>query len=298
MKGVAEREPESQLPVVALKPDVFSKSPDSPPMLSWFGHSAILLEIEGKLLFIDPMLGQRASPFSFTGSRRFNDSLPIDIEDLPPLDAVLITHDHYDHLDYGSILKLKEKTKHFYVPLGVGAHLERWGVEPEKISELDWWETAEIGGVSLVATPARHFSGRGIADRNKTLWCSWVIRGSKHAIYCSGDSGYDKHFKEIGDAYGPFDLTLLECGQYGEGWPLIHMTPEETLQAHLDLHGRVLMPVHWGAFALALHSWRDPVLRLAKAAESNNVALAIPAIGQSWRIDGDLPQGKWWTAPQ
>jgi L-ascorbate metabolism protein UlaG (beta-lactamase superfamily) len=213
---------------------------------------------------------------------------------LPPLDIVLLSHDHYDHLDHGSILKLKAKAKHFVVPLGVAAHLVKWGVAASRITELDWWETATVDGVFLAAAPARHFSGRGLRDRDKTLWCSWVLKSGEQSVYFGGDSGYDTHFKEIGQKYGPFDLTMLECGQYNEAWQYIHMMPEQTAQAHLDLRGNVLMPTHWGAFSLALHPWQEPIDRLSKAAQDLNITLATPLIGQRWNPLAQVPQTQWW----
>ncbi|MDB5261325.1 MAG: rane protein [Adhaeribacter sp.] len=231
--------PDWPIPVQAINPQQLTASSDSLTTITWFGHSAFLIQIDGKRLLIDPMLGNVPSPISFVGTQRFSKTLPIAISDLPAIDAVLISHDHYDHLDYGSIRELKDKTSHFYVPLGIGAHLEVWGVPAAKITELQWWQEAELQGLKLISTPARHFSGRGLTDRMKTLWTSWVIQGKADSIFFSGDSGYFPGFKEIGDKYGPFDITLLECGQYNELWSNIHMMPEETVQAHLDLKGKV-----------------------------------------------------------
>jgi L-ascorbate metabolism protein UlaG (beta-lactamase superfamily) len=204
------------------------------------------MEMDGKKIFLDPMLGSVPAPHPLLGSKRFNDTLPMPIEDLPDLDAILISHDHYDHLDYGSIQKLSERTGHFFVPLGVGAHIREWGVPDEKITEMDWWEEVNFEGITLVSTPARHFSGRGVLDRYSSLWCSWVIKGNEKAIFFGGDSGYDKSFKEIGKKYGPFDFAMLECGQYDEQWPDIHMMPQETVQANIGLKSNLLMPIHWG----------------------------------------------------
>src|SRR5690606_23023673 len=199
-------EPEQQLPMHMLHKEDFSGAPAQGVKLWWFGHSTVLFEINGKRILTDPMLGERTSPVSFAGSKRFNSQLPVAVADLPFLDAILLSHDHYDHLDHGSLLKLKEKTARFFVPLGVAAHLEHCGVEKDKITEMDWWESAEMEGISLNATPARHFSGRGLTNRNKTLWCSWVIKSPEHTIFFGGDSGYDSHFQEIGEKFGPFDL--------------------------------------------------------------------------------------------
>jgi len=198
--------------------------------------------------------------------------LPIEIAKLPKIDAVLFSHDHYDHLDYGSVQLLKDKVGVFYTPLGVGIHLAEWGVAKEQIIEMDWWEETNFQGLQFICAPAQHFSGRGLTDRGKTLWSSWVIKSDSENIFFSGDSGYGDHFKEIGKKYGPFDFAMLECGQYNEVWKEIHMMPEETAQAGVDLEAKKIMPIHWGAFKLALHSWTDPVERVTKKASE----LGIP----------------------
>lgn len=290
--------PDWSIPVEKLPPDYFDNFSDSLTRLTWFGHSALLLEIDGKKLFLDPMLGPVPAPHPMLGSKRFNDTLPMAIEDLPKLDAVLISHDHYDHLDYGTIQKLKHKVGKFFVPLGVGAHLRSWGVDKEKIYELDWWEKVDFMGITLVATPARHFSGRGVLDRFSTLWCSWVIKGDDKNIFFGGDSGYDASFKEIGLKYGPFDFAMLECGQYDEQWPEIHMMPEETVQANVDLNSKLLMPIHWGAFKLGLHAWQEPAQRVSKKAVELNVELATPRIGQSIILGESIPSTNWWEKPR
>ena len=267
--------------------------------LTWFGHSAFLLEMDGKKILLDPMLTEVPAPHPLLGPKRYSSELPIAIEKLPYIDAIIISHDHYDHLDYQSIKLLKDKTARFYTSLGVGNHLEEWGVEPEKIYELNWWDSTGFEGVQLIAAPARHFSGRGLLDRQSTLWCSWIIRGKHDNIYFSGDGGYDIHFREIGDKYGPFDLSLLECGQYNEQWKAIHMMPEETVQAAIDLKSRVFMPIHWGAFTLALHDWTDPVERAGNEAKRLNQPMTTPTIGQQVILDSqDLPAGHWWTRYQ
>lgn len=246
----------------------------------WFGHSTFLLQIKGKNLLIDPMFGNVPAPNPLLGNKRFSNKLPIEIEKLPSIDAVLITHDHYDHLDYESIQKLKDKVNIFYTPLGIGIHLLKWGVEKERIIELDWWQEIKFDELTIRCTPAQHFSGRGISDREKTLWCSWIIQSDDENLFFSGDSGYASHFKEIGDQYGPFDFAFMECGQYNKLWPLVHMLPEETAQAGLDIKAKRIMPIHWGAFKLASHSWTDPVERISKKAKELNVDLIIPKIGE------------------
>lgn len=263
----------------------------------WFGHSAFLLETGGKKILIDPMLGDTPSPHSWLGSDRYSKELPIEIEQLPQIDAVIISHDHYDHLDYSSIIKLKEKVRHFFVPLAVGAHLMKWEIAPEKITELNWYEEAQYDSLTFICVPARHFSGRGLFDRNRSLWASWIIRSTSENIYFSGDGGYGPHFKEIGDRYGPFDFAMMECGQYNERWANIHMMPEETVQAFIDVQGGLLMPIHWGAFTLALHSWTDPIERVTKEAARLNVPIATPRIGEPLLIGRkQFPASRWWES--
>ncbi len=252
------------------------------------------MELDGKKIFLDPILGDVLGPHPLIGSKRFNDTLPLAIENIPNLDAVIISHDHYDHLDYGSIKKLKDRVAHFYVPLGVGAHLISWGVREDKITEMDWWESISFSGIKLTATPSRHFSGRGITDRFSTQWSSWVIKGENANIYFSGDSGYDSHFKEIGDKFGPFDLAIMECGQYDAQWPLIHMMPEETVQASIDVKGELLLPIHWGAFKLGLHSWTDPIERVTTEASLKNVTITTPIIGETVIVGEPIPTSEWW----
>jgi len=261
----------------------------------WFGHSAFLVQINGKNLLIDPMFGDVPAPHPLLGGKRFSKTLPIEIEQLPKIDAVLISHDHYDHLDYGSIKRLKHKVGTFFTPLGVGAHLRKWGIPDDKVVELDWWEETVFDDLNFTSTPAQHFSGRGLTDRDKTQWCSWVIQSETEKIFFSGDSGYAPHFKEIGNKYGPFDFAMMECGQYNELWHEVHMFPEETAQAGLDVKAKRIMPIHWGAFKLAPHSWTDPVQRVIDKAEALNVTLVIPEIGKPTGIHDTLPQeDKWW----
>ncbi|WP_209403252.1 MBL fold metallo-hydrolase [Pseudozobellia sp. WGM2] len=290
-----DKVPDFSLPVIKKNKNFLAQNTENKTRLTWFGHSAVLLEIDGNKIFLDPMLGDVPAPHPFLGSKRFNDTLPIAMDNLPELDAVLISHDHYDHLDYGSIKGLKEKVKKFYVPLGVGAHLRSWGVSPDKIIELDWWEEVNFNNLTFVATPSRHFSGRGLFDRYSTLWCSWVIKGSQDNLFFGGDSGYDESFKKIGQKYGPFDIAMLECGQYDAQWPEIHMMPEETVQANVDLNSKVLMPIHWGAFKLGLHNWKEPIERAEKKAEVLNVRLTSPKIGETIILSEKIfPNTKWW----
>ncbi|MCP3928897.1 MAG: hypothetical protein GY705_07340 [Bacteroidetes bacterium] len=263
--------------------------------LTWFGHSTFLLEIDGKKILIDPMLSRTPSPISFLGAKRYSNSIPIEIEKLPFIDIVILSHDHYDHLDYKTIKQIKNKVGRFYTPLGVGNHLKHWEVGEEKITELNWWENIEFDSIRFVCTPARHFSGRGLFDRATTLWCSWVIKGTKDNIYFSGDSGYDIHFKEIGEKYGPFDISLMECGQYNENWKLLHMMPEETVQASLDLKSKLTLPIHWGGFTLAFHDWTDPIERVMIKANELNMKITTPKIGETVILGNEnFPSEKWW----
>lgn len=264
--------------------------------LIWFGHSAFLLQIEGKNILLDPMFGDVPAPSPMLGSTRFSDGLPIAIEKLPKIDAIVFSHDHYDHLDYGSIMGLKDKTDAFYVPLGVGVHLTKWGIEKERITELDWWEEADFRELRFVCAPAQHFSGRGLSDRGSTLWSSWIIKSTSENIFFSGDSGYGPHFKEIGQRFGPFDFAMLECGQYNTMWQEIHMLPEETAQAGIDVRAKEIMPIHWGAFKLAMHPWIEPVERLAKKAEELNIPVVTPQIGEPIFLGQERKETmKWWN---
>ena len=286
--------PSAELPIKKITKNYFENEPTR-PRITWFGHSAAFVEMEGLNIFIDPMLGDVPAPHPLLGSKRFQKELPISIDSLPKIDVVLISHDHYDHLDYGSIVKLKDKVDHFYVPLGIKAHLTKWGVEERKITEFDWWESINYNGIKFVSTPARHFSGRGITNRNSTLWCSWVLKSDNSSIFFTGDSGYGKHFKEIGTTYGPFDFAMMECGQYNEQWAQIHMSPEETIQASIDVKSSLTMPIHWGSFKLALHSWDDPIVRASKKANEVNIQLTTPKVGEAIVLDGsNFPSEKWW----
>lgn len=290
------QKPTKDLPVEKLDSLEITKTPTSANLITWFGHSAFLIELNGKKILIDPMLGDVPAPHPLLGNARFTKDLPITIEEMPAIDIVIISHDHYDHLDYGSIKKLKDKVKDFYMPLGVGNHLKEWGVEEERIHELNWWEESKIEGLTLVCAPSRHFSGRGLFDRMTTLWGSWIIQSDSVNLYFSGDGGYGPHFKEIGEKYGPFDFAMMECGQYNENWSNIHMMPEETAQAAIDVKANLMMPIHWGAFKLSLHSWTDPVIRLKIKAAELNQEMLTPKIGQSINLD-DIPnfkQENWW----
>lgn len=289
------RNPENKIPVDSIDWDKIKSEPNS---FTWLGHSAFLLSIDNKKLLLDPMLSPVASPVSFVGSKRYKYSEDMSniIDKMPPIDAVLISHDHYDHLDYQSIVKLKNKVSHFFVPLGVSADLIRWGVSKEKITELNWWDEKEYQGLKIAFTPSRHFSGRSLFDSNTTLWGGWVIVGKTTKLYTSGDGGYGPHFKEIGKKYGPFDITLIEGGQYDKRWADIHMMPEQSVQANLDVKGKNMMLMHWGAFTLAYHGWNEPVERAIEAAKRDKVNLIAPKIGQTVDLNSELhlPISSWW----
>lgn len=278
-------------PVIAR---TFKPVQSATPQITWFGHSTFLLQLEGKTILLDPIFSRSPSPFQTLGPQRFT-SLAVTIAELPTIDMVVISHDHYDHLDYGSIRQLVSKTTTFLVPLGLAAHLRRWGVSDKQIVELDWWDERNLGGFKFACTPARHFSGRTLTDRFTTLWCSWVIDSGKTKVFFSGDSGYGPHFKQIGKQYGPFDLTLLECGQYDPLWPNIHMMPEQTAQAHSDLRGKRMIPMHWGAFVLAFHSWTDPVERVLAAGAKTGATIITPELGETVAFTAKhTPAYAWW----
>jgi L-ascorbate metabolism protein UlaG (beta-lactamase superfamily) len=261
--------------------------------ITWYGHSTALVEIEGHRVMLDPVWSDRCSPTPLAGPRRLHQP-PVGLRELPPLDAVVISHDHYDHLDMPTIQALADlQTTMFVVPLGVGAHLERWGVPETRITELDWNESARIAGLELIATPARHFSGRGFS-RDETLWASWVIKGPARRVFYSGDTGYFPGFAEIGAEHGPFDATLVQVGAYGGDWADIHMVPEDGVATHLDVRGGLMIPVHWATFDLAPHHWSEPADRAWREAKARDVRLAIPRPGQ--RVDVDSPPeiDAWW----
>lgn len=268
---------------------------EGPTRLIWFGHSAFLLQMDGENILIDPMFGEVPAPNPLLGTKRFSKNLPIEIEELPRIDAVIFSHDHYDHLDYGSVQLLKDKVEMFYTPLGLGVHLTEWGVEKTRIIELDWWEEIDFKTLKFRCTPAQHFSGRGLTDRNKTLWSSWIVQSNKENIFFSGDSGYAPHFKVIGEKYGPFDFAMMECGQYNELWKEIHLMPEETAQAGLDVRAKKIMPIHWGAFKLAMHPWTEPAERVSTKAAELGLPVIFPKIGEPIYLnETDKYREKWW----
>jgi L-ascorbate metabolism protein UlaG (beta-lactamase superfamily) len=281
-------------PLPSIKTDLRHLGSEK-PVIVWFGHSSYFIRIGGKNILVDPVFGGHASPFrmgvsSFAGTEIYS------AIDFPDIDILIITHDHYDHLDHGFLLQMKKKIRSVVTPLGVSAHLVYWGFDRQIITELDWWQqTAIAKDIMLTATPARHFSGRTLT-RNKTLWCSYVLECQQVKIYIGSDSGYDTHFKSIGEKFGPFDIALLETGQYNDMWPLIHMTPEDAVKAAIDLNARRMLPVHWGKFSLAFHPWYEPIERVVLEATKKHVQITTPQIGEPVFIGGTYPQKKWWES--
>jgi L-ascorbate metabolism protein UlaG (beta-lactamase superfamily) len=280
--------PQHVLP--SRKTDLFKLPPDD--VLVWFGHSSYFIQLNGRKFLVDPVLGGHASPVKFT-TRSFRGSDIYTTDDIPPIDFLLITHDHYDHLDYPTIVKLKSKISQVITGLGVGAHLRRWGYNPDIIIEKDWNEEMQFERFIINTTSARHFSGRGF-KRNTSLWLSFVVSTTNNKIFIGGDSGYDSHFKTIGDKFGPFDLALLECGQYNKYWKHIHMMPEEAVQAAEDLRAKKLQPVHWGKFSLSLHAWDEPIIRVVDEAKRKGVNVLHPMIGEAVYLNKEISFSEWW----
>ena len=287
----ADTAPTSPIPVQPITRAELLAAPDG--SLYRLGHSTLLMKLRGKFWLTDPVFSERASPSQWFGPTRFH-APPISIDQLPPIEAVILSHDHYDHLDQDSIQQLDALTAHFVAPRGVGNILIDWGIAANKVQQLDWWQSTAVSGVHLVATPAQHFSGRGLMDANRTLWSSWVILDGKHRIFFGGDSGYFNGFKAIGDRYGPFDITLLEAGAYDERWIEIHMRPEQTVQAHQDLRGRWLFPIHNGTFDLAFHPWQQPYERVLRQSAISGVSVSTSQMGQRVDVLSVDPGSLWW----
>jgi L-ascorbate metabolism protein UlaG (beta-lactamase superfamily) len=284
--------PDVHLPTKPVNLHHFTHTGNDQLNVTWLGHSSLMINMDGCRVLTDPVFEKRVT---LLGPSRFNGDIPVDIHQLPPVDAVIISHDHYDHLNKYSVLQLSDKTDRYIVPLAAGTRLAKWGIPVEKIVELDWWETYRLDdSLTVVATPAQHFSGRGLTDRNKTLWASWVVQSPYHKIFFSGDTGYFEGFKQIGEKYGPFNMTFIECGAYNAAWSQVHMFPEQTVQAHVDLGGKVLHPIHWGTFNLALHPWYEPMERLVAAANTAGVSIATPVVGDTTTFNNDLPYTGWW----
>ncbi|MGW1543334.1 MBL fold metallo-hydrolase [Streptomyces sp. NPDC002309] len=294
------RTPHGVMPVHPTTAADLARPPATGLRLTWLGHSSVLAEIDGQRVLFDPVWGERCSPFAFAGPKRLH-PVPLPLTALGPVDVVVISHDHYDHLDLPTIRALAGTDTVFAVPLGVGAHLEHWGVSADRLRELDWQESTKVGGLTLTATPARHFCGRGLRNTQHTLWASWAVAGESHRIFHSGDTGYFDGFRDIGADHGPFDATMIQIGAYSRYWPDIHMTPEEGVRAHLDLQGGdapagVLLPIHWGTFNLAPHPYAEPGEWTKDAAEEVGQAVAFPRPGEPFEPAGRLPVEAWWRA--
>lgn len=292
--GGQRRTPRAPLP--SLNPlSAWSRPPETGLRATWLGHSTVLLEIDGARVLTDPVWGERASPVTFAGPKRFQ-PVPVSVPALPELDAVIVSHDHYDHLDYPTILELARRNVPFVTSLGVGAHLEAWGVPAERIHELDWWEAYRVPGTEVVisAAPSQHFSGRGLGGRNATLWSSFVTRGPKHAVFFSGDTGLTPEYRAIAEKHGAFDLIMLEVGAFHESWGDIHLGPAHALDALELLGGGRLLPVHWGTFNLAIHAWDEPAETLLRLAPERGASLVMPRLGEPCepaRVERVQP---WW----
>jgi L-ascorbate metabolism protein UlaG (beta-lactamase superfamily) len=257
------------------------------------GHSSILLRNATSIWLIDPVFSERASPVTFAGPKRFHE-VPLDYQNLKKIEGIIISHDHYDHLDEKTIRELHTKVNYFAVPEGVGAILKEWGVDSSKIHEFVWWDQMNLGSLTITSAPAQHFSGRSLFGRMETLWCGWSIQSGKNKIFYTGDGGYQKEFKLIGEVLGPFDLALIETGAYDKDWPYHHMTPEQSIQAFIDLKAKAMMPVHNGTFDLAFHPWYDPFEKIYSIAVKENIPLVLPLMGKSFTLDNIPEPTLWW----
>lgn len=293
--GDEVREPQFAVPVVRLSADQLSRPVALGLRAWWLGHASVLLEIDGVRILTDPVLSMRASPFQFLGPARQHPA-PLAVSDLKNVDAVVISHDHFDHLDMDTIQALATGGTHFYVGLGIGAHLERWDVPAAQIHEMDWWDSAQVGDVAIHCAPARHYSGRKSTD-NSTLWASWLVKGPNHSAYFSGDTGYAEHFKAVRERLGAPQLSMIKIGAYGDTWLDIHMSPESAIQAHRDLGAGTLLPVHWGTFNLAYHAWEEPVVRAVKEAKSQGVQIVTPRPGEKFEVGAPFVNQAWYLKP-
>jgi L-ascorbate metabolism protein UlaG (beta-lactamase superfamily) len=295
--GDEVRVPPKPLPYVSVLPETLKATSASPHLRAfWIGHASVFIELDGVRLLVDPMFSDHASPFKI-GPKRF-DPPPIALADVPAIDAVLITHDHYDHLDMKTAQHLAAKGTPFFVPLGIGAHLQKWGVPAAQIVEFEWWQEVALKGLRVVSTPTRHYSGRGLTDANATLWTSWSVIGARHRFFVSGDTGYSDHFAQIGSKFGPFDLSFIKIGAYGPGapWLDIHMSAEDAVRAHADVRAKRLFPVHWATFNLAFHAWDEPIQRAVAAGRSSQQTVLTPRLGEMVDADLPLPFNAWWQA--
>lgn len=296
-QGHEVRVPPAPLPVLAVDRTSLAVPPPASGLRAfWIGHASTYVELDGLRILLDPVFAERVSPVP-AGPRRFHPP-PIALADLPRIDAVLISHDHYDHLDMDTVRHLAQRGSRFFVPLGIGAHLERWGVPASQIEELEWWQQRTVGSVRIVCTPTRHYSGRGVRNRSSTLWSSWSVIGPQHRFFYSGDTGYAKLFQDIGSRLGPFDLAFIKIGAYGPGasWTDIHMTPEQAVQVHRDVRARRMVPVHWSTFNLAYHDWDEPIRRTVAEAARVGVDVATPRLGEWVDADRAFQSTRWWES--
>ena len=289
------QKPKAPLPILSFDKTAFLAATDQARFI-WYGHSAVLMRMNDKTILIDPMLGPNTTPIAPFATKRFSENSLSLIDAFPEIDLLLLTHDHYDHLDYDSIQKLKHKTKKYFVALGVKRHLVRWGVEADLITEFDWWSDAVFENIHITFTPTRHFSGRGLTDRSKCLWGGWVFKTEKENIWFSGDGGYGEHFKNIGEKFGPFDFAFMECGQYNDDWRPIHMFPDESVQAAVDGQVKKAMPVHWGGFSLSYqHEWTDPADGFVKFSKEKGLDYLLPTLGEVFTYNDTILE-EWWRS--
>ncbi len=288
-----DRSPKQTLAIQSFDKDAFLSSADVSKII-WYGHSVVLMRMDGKTILIDPMLGPNTTPIAPIASKRFSENTLDLIDAFPEIDLILITHDHYDHLDYASIQKLKTKTKQFFVSMGVKRHLVSWGVQADIIQEFDWWQSRDFGNIRIHFTPTRHFSGRGLRDRLQSLWGGWVFKTNTESFWFSGDGGRGKHFSEIGKRLGPFDFAFMECGQYNHDWHDVHMFPDESIEAAIQAGVKKVMPVHWAGFNLSYqHTWWEPGAAFVKSAQNAGLDFLMPQIGEMFSVE-DIKQEKWW----
>ncbi|MEW5737574.1 MAG: MBL fold metallo-hydrolase [Myxococcota bacterium] len=289
----ADTTPKTEVPFEPVPKERFDTPPASGLRVTWLGHATTLVEVDGQRVLFDPVWSERASPLSWLGPRRWYRP-PLALDDVPRLDAVVISHDHYDHLDLPTVRALNARGVTFFVPLGVGAHLRSWGVDAARVVELDWWESKQVGSLEVVCTPSRHASGRFLFDFGQQLWSGWALKGPTHRVYYSGDTGLFPGMKDIGERLGPFDVTLIEVGQYHSAWPDWHIGPEQAVTAHQWVQGKLLLPVHWGLFTLAYHAWTEPAERVLAEAQRQGVSLVIPRPGQSVEPSAPPAVDRWW----
>ncbi|MEM8526274.1 MAG: MBL fold metallo-hydrolase [Bacteroidota bacterium] len=288
-----EQRPKEVLPILPFDRNTFL-APSGTAKFIWYGHSAILMRIHNRTILIDPMLGSDTTPIAPVANKRFSENTLDLIDEFPEIDLVVLTHDHYDHLDYASIQRLKAKTKRYFVAMGVKRHLVSWGIDANLIEEFDWWESRSLADIKITFTPTRHFSGRGLTDRFKTLWGGWVFKTENENIWFSGDGGYGTHFKEIGKRFGSFDFAFMECGQYNYDWHELHLFPHESVQAAIDANVKKIMPVHWAGFALSYqHTWQEPAEEFLQSAKEKEIEHAVPPLGKLFQINS-IEVNPWW----